>query len=220
MTQEITVKGKYDISKPAQVVAMAKALQKHVVAQRLYTTFTDKHGNQKSYVHVEGWQFAGSLLGLFPTITKVESLTTPKETKWMAEAIIINTKGETVSRGFSICSKAESKKENQDEYAIISMAQTRAIGKAYRNLIGWIMKLAKYETTPAEEMFKMGEAPQQPAQQAATSVRAAKTAGAPPAGTMWCKSCGSEISKAEADYSKRVYKKQLCRNCQKTPARR
>jgi hypothetical protein len=32
------------------------------------------------------------------------------------------------------------------------MAQTRAIGKAYRNLIGWVMKMTGYESTPAEEM--------------------------------------------------------------------
>ena len=39
-----------------------------------------------------------------------------------------------------------------DEYAILSMAQTRAIGKAFRNLIGWVIKMAGYESTPAEEM--------------------------------------------------------------------
>ena len=32
------------------------------------------------------------------------------------------------------------------------MAQTRAIGKAYRNIIGWVMKMAGYEGTPGEEM--------------------------------------------------------------------
>ena len=32
------------------------------------------------------------------------------------------------------------------------MAQTRAVGKAYRMKIGWLLKVAGYETTPAEEM--------------------------------------------------------------------
>ena len=32
------------------------------------------------------------------------------------------------------------------------MAQTRAIGKAYRNLLAWLMKAAGFEATPAEEM--------------------------------------------------------------------
>jgi hypothetical protein len=32
------------------------------------------------------------------------------------------------------------------------MAQTRAIGKAYRNCLAWIIRAAGYEPTPAEEM--------------------------------------------------------------------
>ena len=43
-------------------------------------------------------------------------------------------------------------KRSFDEYAICSMAQTRAVGKAYRLLIGWLMKSAGYEATPLEEM--------------------------------------------------------------------
>ena len=34
----------------------------------------------------------------------------------------------------------------------MSMAQTRAIGKAYRNCLAWIIRAAGYEPTPAEEM--------------------------------------------------------------------
>jgi len=43
------------------------------------------------------------------------------------------------------------------------MAQTRAIGKAYRNVIGWVIKLAGYEGTPSEEMVKVGESQPIPA---------------------------------------------------------
>ncbi len=32
------------------------------------------------------------------------------------------------------------------------MAQTRAVGKAYRNILAWLMKAAGFEATPAEEM--------------------------------------------------------------------
>jgi hypothetical protein len=34
----------------------------------------------------------------------------------------------------------------------MSMAQTRAVGKAYRNILAWIIRAAGYEPTPAEEM--------------------------------------------------------------------
>ena len=60
--------------------------------------------------------------------------------------------GKEIGFGHAICSNAETKKADFDEYAIASMAQTRAIGKAFRNLLGYVMNAVGYEATPAEEM--------------------------------------------------------------------
>lgn len=60
--------------------------------------------------------------------------------------------GEIVGSGFALCTNIETKKTGFDEYAVMSMAQTRAIGKAARNLIGFVMKHAGLDSTPAEEM--------------------------------------------------------------------
>ena len=38
------------------------------------------------------------------------------------------------------------------ESSIRSMSQTRTIGKAYRTVLAWVMKMAGFEPTPAEEM--------------------------------------------------------------------
>ena len=59
-----------------------------------------------------------------------------------------------MSNGFAVCSSEEfaKKKAGFEEYAVLSMAQTRAISKGYRNIIGWVIKLSGYEPTPAEEM--------------------------------------------------------------------
>lgn len=62
------------------------------------------------------------------------------------------TSGEVVSYGTGFCSNLEATKCLFDEYSVNSTSQTRAIGKAYRNLIGFIMNEAGYENTPAEEM--------------------------------------------------------------------
>jgi hypothetical protein len=62
----------------------------------------------------------------------------------------INT-GNIIGQGHAVCTNAESGKTDFDMYAVASMSQTRAIGKAYRNLIGYIMNAAGYETTTAEE---------------------------------------------------------------------
>ncbi len=133
-----------------EIAKMAKAVQVYVNKNGLSVLIAGKN-----YVMVEGWQFAGGLLKITPKIVRVEDIT-PKGTKnykWFAEAVLIDNKTkEEVGRGYALCSKEEMKKRSFDEFAILSMAQTRAIGKAFRNKIGWIMKLAGYEPTPAEEI--------------------------------------------------------------------
>jgi hypothetical protein len=125
----------------------------------------------KQFVNVEGWQFAGASLGLMPIITETTDLTRrgtepgQVEIKYMAKCEVrnINT-GQLVATGVAICSNFEQSKKRFDEYAILSMAQTRAIGKAYRNLLAWLMKAAGFEATPAEEMDFAHEAPKKPMQ--------------------------------------------------------
>ncbi len=129
------------------MIQAAKKIKEYIVKNNLSVNIAGH-----DYVMVEGWQFAGSLMGLYPKVVEVKDL---GGNKWLAEVDVINSKTkESVGTGFALCSKAESKKASFDEYAILSMAQTRAIGKAFRNLIGWIIKLAGYEPTPAEEMKK------------------------------------------------------------------
>ena len=115
----------------------------------------------KQFVNVEGWQFAGASLGLMPTITSTQDLSNETAIKYMATCEVRNiTTGQLVATGIALCSNAEKTKRYFDEYAILSMAQTRAIGKAYRNLLAWLMKAAGFEATPAEEMdFAKEEAP-------------------------------------------------------------
>jgi len=145
MSKSIIKTTTYEIDKPQQVIKMAVILKDFIVKNNLSVRIVNR-----DYVLVEGWQFAGGLMGLSPRIVKVEKL---DDMKWLAQAEIVNIKTkEVVGSGYALCSKAESKKSSFDEYAILSMAQTRAIGKAYRNLIGWVVKMAGYEATPAEEM--------------------------------------------------------------------
>ncbi len=198
---------KVDIQDPSKMAGMANVLKRHVVHHKLFTEIQGKN-----YAHVEGWQFAGGMLGLFPIVRSVESLSSGTEKKWKAHVDIVDIKtNEVRGAGYALCSSSESKKKNFDEYAILSMAQTRAIGKAYRNLIGWVMKLAGYEGTPSEEMTKVGETPAAPPEQ-----QPQKPQGFTPPPDMACnwRGCGTEISKSVHDYSKRVYGKPYCRDHQ------
>lgn len=103
--QQLTTKT-YAIDKPAEVTKMAKVLKNHIVHHKLYTPIVGKN-----YVHVEGWTFAGGLMGLFPRIREVEDMSKGNEYKWKATAEIINMKtGEVMSIGIALCSNKENKK--------------------------------------------------------------------------------------------------------------
>lgn len=190
---------KYDFDNPTKLAQMANVLKSHVVRQKLYSDIKGKN-----YVHIEGWQFAGSLLGLSPRVVKTENLSSGSELKWMTTVEIVNTKTkEVMSTGFAICSSKEGSKKSFDEYAILSMSQTRAIGKAYRNLIGWVMKLAGYEGTPSEEMMKVGEKPKDPSEEPVIVI--------PTDYSCSRKGCGEEITKQQAEYTKRIYGRAFCK---------
>jgi len=119
--------------------------------------YTDQNGllaniKGKSYAQVEAWQYAGLLLGLFPIVVETEDLSSDKEKKYKCVVEIRNAQGELKGRGVAVCSDQERTKKHFEEYAVLSMAQTRATGKAFRLMLGWMFKLAGYEATTAEEM--------------------------------------------------------------------
>jgi hypothetical protein len=157
----------YDIVNKDSMLGLSNELSRLIIEKKLTTNIQGKN-----YVNVEGWMFCGSALGLNPVITEVTDLTRrgtepgQVEIKYMAKCEVrnINT-GQLVATGVAICSNFEHSKKRFDEYAILSMAQTRAIGKAYRNLLAWLMKAAGFEATPAEEMdFAPADAPKKPSQ--------------------------------------------------------
>lgn len=137
------------------MIELASTLQRFCEEKRLVTNFTDrKTGEVKKFANCEAWQFAGTCLGLVSVCTELECLSDANEIKYKAVVCIYNKNNQIVSKGFAICSNREKLKQYFEEYAIASMAQTRAIGKAYRLLIGWVMKAAGFEATPSEEMEK------------------------------------------------------------------
>lgn len=138
----------FDISKPQQSIEVAELLQKFVKEKKLTSNIKGKE-----YPQVEAWQFAGSQLGLYPILTEVRQESTGQEIKYCAWVEVRRISDDKLmSRGFATCSNKEASKRLFDEYAICSMAQTRAEGKAFRMLLSWLMKAAGFEVTPAEEM--------------------------------------------------------------------
>jgi hypothetical protein len=144
----------FDLSAPQQAMQVAEILQRFVKEKKLTANIKGKE-----YPLVEAWAFAGSQLGLYPLLMEVKNLSLDalnvmgSEIKYQATVEIRKLGDNTVlSRGVAVCSNKEASKRSFDEYAICSMAQTRAEGKAFRMLLSWIMKAAGFEATPAEEM--------------------------------------------------------------------
>jgi len=138
----------YQLHNPQKSIEVAAILQKFVQEKKLTANIQGKQ-----YPLVEAWQFAGSQLGLYPICTELKDISTPDEIKYFAKVEVRRFEDDKlVSNGFAICSNKEYSKRKFDEYAIASMAQTRATGKSFRNLLAWLMKAAGFEATPAEEM--------------------------------------------------------------------
>ncbi len=71
---------------------------------------------------------------------------------WEACVEIKTPAGVIVGRAEAMVSRTESTWAQRDDYALRSMAETRAESRAWRKACGWIVHLAGYNPTPAEEM--------------------------------------------------------------------
>lgn len=124
---------------------IATSLCKVIDKQHLYT---DLGG--KKHVRVEGWQVLGTFLGV---LSKERIVTEHADGSYEAFVDLVRVSdGVTIGGASSICGMDEKRWGKADKYARRSMAVTRATGKAYRTNFSWIVSLAGYEVTPAEEM--------------------------------------------------------------------
>lgn len=132
---------------PVAVVERASTIAT-ALADVIRTRKLFKHIGQSDHVFVEGWTLLGSMLGVFAEV----EWSRPVENGWESRAVARTLAGRTVGAAESMCSRSEAKWRTSDDYAIRSMAQTRAVSKALRLPLGFIMELAGYSATPADEM--------------------------------------------------------------------
>jgi len=128
----------------ARATLIATELAALVNARKLYVVI-----NNKKYVRVEGWSTLGAMLGVTP---REVSTTMHEDGTFEAMVEIVRSDGQVIGRGSAICGMDEPTWANRKAYARRSMAITRATGKAFRLSYSWIMTLAGYEATPAEEV--------------------------------------------------------------------
>ena len=132
---------------------IANALKPIIDGKKLYSNI-----GGKKYVRAEGWTTLGAMLGVFPYVARVDRIASEDgEIAFNARVELRTVNGQVISAAEAMCSSTEKNWKGRDTFAIESMAQTRATGKVLRLPMAWIMTLAGYEATPAEEMTTNGE---------------------------------------------------------------
>jgi len=148
------------------VAETANALAAVIKKQRLAVSISGR-----SYVRVEGWTMLGTMLGVYPVCTWTRKL----ENGWEARVEARTRDGAIVGAAEAECLRSERSWASRDDYALRSMAQTRATSKALRQPLGFVMAVGGFETTPAEEM----PPPEAQVVEAASAARVAASNQAP-----------------------------------------
>ena len=140
--------------RPAELVQRAteaaNVLAKVIEDKKLYSSIQGKR-----YVRVEGWTTLAVMLGCLPreaTVVRREDGTyeATVELCRMSDGVVL-------TRASAECGMDETKWAKGPDYARRSMAATRATSKACRLAFSWVMVLAGFQPTPAEEMIGIVE---------------------------------------------------------------
>ena len=138
---------------PAEVIqrasAVASALSDVLIQKKLTTRI-----GAKDHVSVEGWTLCGAMLGVFPVVEWTRKL----ENGWEARVEARTKDGSVVGAAEAECLNTETRWKSADDYAIRSMAQTRAISKALRAPLGFVVHLAGFAATPGRGDGRAGAA--------------------------------------------------------------
>lgn len=140
-----------------QAARAAKALTRVVQQAHLSVSI----GGSK-HLKFEAWQTVARFYNLSACVDSVDVHTSDgDEMAFRAKASVVDTRtGIRVGGAEAICSSKEKNWEGKDYYQISSMAQTRAMAKALRSVLAFVVVLAGYEATPAEEMESRQTPPQ------------------------------------------------------------
>jgi hypothetical protein len=161
--QALAVLESGDPDKIIQRATRAAELVAQVIEHRkLYTMIPTKKGPTK-HVNVEGWQAAAILMGFVPSEVSAKSL---GDGTWEATVELLHARtGRSLAKASSMCGGPMDKDwANSAPINVRSMAVTRATGKVCRLAFAWVVALAGFETTPAEEMAVLVVAPRNAAQ--------------------------------------------------------
>ena len=139
-------------------LARAEAIAKDLCQLIEKRDLSVRIGN-KDHILVEAWCALAAMCGLTPhtewtrEITEKDKDGVEKNYGYLARVEIKRiANGETVGAAECSCERDENLWKGRDRHALRSMAQTRATSKALGQALRWIVEMANFSGTPAEEM--------------------------------------------------------------------
>lgn len=180
-------------------------------------------GGKKEHIMFEGWATVARFYGCTIKANDVRPIgevnADGQYQGFTAHAVVLNNVGREIGGATSACMRDEKNWRNRDNYALMSMAQTRAGAKAARMVFSWVVVLAGYSPTPYEEMPE----DERRSQSTKSSTNGQSTAGATQAqlNMIWAKSNNVNLVKDGDDTELRKvlsarYKKESTRDLDKT----
>lgn len=131
----------------AEAQRAAKALKEVIERKPRPVKFNGEH-----YLEFEDWQTVGQFYGYAVKTGEavpVDILGVPGA---KAVALLYDRTGTVVGGAEAYCLRDEGNWKTKPWFQLASMAQTRAGAKALRNRLAWVVVLAGYRPTPAEEL--------------------------------------------------------------------
>ena len=146
------------VARPPEIVLQeakraAQALQQVIAGKPKKIMF-----GGKQYVESDDWALIGRFYGATSKIvdTHFVEFGEVKGFEATADVILVST-GQVISSAQAMCLSDEKNWSSKPLFQLKSMAQTRACAKALRNVFSWVVVLAGYAPTPAEEMDGMAD---------------------------------------------------------------
>lgn len=134
-----------------------EVLEQATEASKALKGVVDKAGlaikiGPSEHIQFEGWQTLGQFYGVTVKVESTARLDENNEFYGYEAAAVVLRNGEVISRAEAMCCVDEKNWKDKPRFQLRSMAQTRSCGKALRNVLSWIVVLAGFKATPAEEM--------------------------------------------------------------------
>ena len=156
MTEELAVIEQFDalaVRRAPEVVLdearkAAKALTTVIEGKKKKLTF-----NGETYLENEDWLTVARFYGVTSRIRSTNYIEygDVRGFEATAEAYLVGS-GDVISTSESMCLDDEPNWTKKPLFQLRSMAQTRASSRVLRQVFGWVVVLAGYKATPAEEM--------------------------------------------------------------------